>query len=290
MPIKIIADTRELLVDIFFGVIIAVGFGNFVENFILNGILLKLKPADLLSPSNIFFSYGILIDTLFFIATYFWVISHWVFYHELIEKYPYYNWWKFFVDITLFSIMFLLINISYSVFIVNEDNKYEINNAITSLFILLLAIWYFLSSLWHLADRKLRPVNRYLYRHAKRIVTYSVLFVLLYVPLLTDLIIPWYQNAIMMGVIVAMIGWNIHRLSKFLKRDLREYRLKNIRGNIRGPSLEKLIGGTLRLEKYPMREKKGHMHDKIIFDPNSKSVSDFCLYISPEAITRVKII
>lgn len=291
MPIKIIADTRELLIDIFFAIIIAVGFENFVQHFILTEVL--KSSSDLFSLTSKFLTTGILIDTLFFFGSYFWVISHWVFYHELIEKYPYYNWWKFFVDISLFSIMFLIVNISYSVYSTNE-----INNAIASLFILLLTIWYLLSCLWHLADRKLRPVRRYLHRHIKRIVTYAVLFVLLYVPLATGQIIPWYQNAIMMGVIVAMIVWNIHRLSKFLKRDLREYRLEDIRGNIRGPNIEKLIGGiggTLRLEKNPMREKKGHMSDKIIFDPNkidpnSKRLSDLCLDISPELITRVKTI
>jgi hypothetical protein len=289
MPIKIIADTRELLIDIFFAIIIAVGFENFVQHFILTEVL--KSSSDLFSLTSKFSTTGILIDTLFFFASYFWVISHWVFYHDLIEKYPYYNWWKFFVDISLFSIMFLIVNISYSVYSTNQ-----INNAIASLFILLLAIWYLLSCLWHLADRKLRPLRRYLHRHIKRIVTYAVLFVLLYVPLATGQIIPWYQNAIMMGVIVAMIVWNIHRLSKFLKRDLREYRLVDISGNIRGPKLEKLIGGiggTLRLEKYPMRKEKGHMPDKIIFVPNkidrnSKRPSDLC--ISPEVITRVKTI
>ena len=38
MPIKIIADTRELLIDIFFAIIIIVGMANFVEHFILGDI------------------------------------------------------------------------------------------------------------------------------------------------------------------------------------------------------------------------------------------------------------
>jgi hypothetical protein len=281
MPVKIIADTRELLIDIFFAIIIAVGFENFVQHFILTEVL---KPSsDLFSITGKFLTTGILIDTLFFFASYFWVISHWVFYHELIEKYPYYNWWKFFVDISLFSIMFLIVNISYSVYSTNE-----INNAIASLFILLLAIWYLLSCLWHLADRKLRPVRTYLHRHIKRIVTYAVLFVLLYVPLATGQIIPWHQNSIMMGVIVAMIVWNIHRLSKFLKRDLREYRLEDIRGNIRGPNIEKLIGGiggTLTLEKYPMSKKLGKKQQPDIIKINYKKSSPIEIY--PIDITRV---
>src|SRR5919197_1081556 len=113
MPIKIIADYRELLIDIFFAIVIAVGLDRFFREFLIIH-LTELKSFDLESIFQVFYT-SIRFDMFFFFGAYFWVISHWVFYHELITKYPYYRWPKFFVDITLFSIMFIMVNISFEV-------------------------------------------------------------------------------------------------------------------------------------------------------------------------------
>src|SRR5262249_37171160 len=74
-------DYRKLLIDIFFAVILTVGLDSFLSDF-------------LIKDENMFFSHvWALIDILFFISTFFWVVSHWVFYHELIKKYPYGSGW-----------------------------------------------------------------------------------------------------------------------------------------------------------------------------------------------------
>jgi hypothetical protein len=258
MPIKIIADYRELLVDIFFAIIITIGFDGFLHDFFLKNVV-SLNSFDLPLLLTIFSVPEFVIGTLFFFAAYFWVISHWIFYHELIEKYPYYNTWKFFVDITLFSIMFVVVNISYS--------AYEF----TSLFILLVAIWYFFACLWHLSDNGLRPVKRYLQPHIKRMVTYAILLVLLYDPLSVTQIAPWYRYVIMASVIVAMITFNVHRLSKFMGRDLREYTCVYMQGYPDWNSPYK--AGRLELERYPMKEKVGlkPKKDAITFKPDGSS-------------------
>jgi hypothetical protein len=274
MPLKIIGDYREILVDIFFAIIITIGFEGFIHRFFIGDVMSQLNSFDITSLINVFSAPEILIDTLFFFATFFWVISHWVFYHELIDRYPYYNSWKFFVDITLFSIMFVIINISYL-----ADDK-----AITPLFILLVAIWYFFSCFWHLSDKTLRPVARYLKPHIKRLATYSGLLVLLYDPLSMSQITPWYRYGIMVAMIVAMITWNIHRLSRFIGRDLREYRCDYVRGY---PGWYKPYeGGTLLLVKYPMKGKSGAKEkDKITFSTGSHSKE--IIEILPENVNHV---
>jgi hypothetical protein len=262
MPLKIIGDYREILVDIFFAIIITIGFDGFIHEFFLLDIISpKLESFDISILLNRFSAEpSLLFNMFFFFAAYFWVISHWIFYHELIEKYPYYNSWKFFVDITLFSIMFVIINISYS--------AYDIR--ITPLFFLLVAIWYFFACLWHLSDKILRPVKRYLGPHIKRVMTYSILLVLLYDPLSVSQIIPWYRDGIMVGMIVAMLTWNVHRLSRFVRRDLREYRCDYIRGYPGWSS--QCEGGILTLERYPMKHKIGvKKKDTIRFNADGDS-------------------
>lgn len=247
MPLRIIGDHREILIDIFFAVIIAIGFESFIREFFKPSILHQfhqLSSFDLTSLIKVFSAHEILLDTLFFLATLFWVISHWVFYHELIERYPYYNWPKFYVDISLFSLMFVIINISYLAY----------DKAVTPLFILLIDIWYLFACLWHLSDRKLRPIARYLKRHIWRLVTYSGLLVLIYDPISIEQIAPWYRDIIMVGTILAMMIWNIHRVSRFVKRNLREYRCGYVQGYPGWHSPYK--GGTLELVRFPIGAKE----------------------------------
>src|SRR5215216_5267260 len=229
MPLKIIADYREILIDILFAIIIVVGFDRFFREFL---------------PENIeeLSSMPIMMDIFFFFAVYFWVISHWVSYHELITKYPYYRWRKFFVDIILFSIMFIIINVSFLA------HQYEFS----LLLVLLLAIWHLFACVWHLSDRGLRPLKLYLKLHSWRIITYVALLLFLYYPLgisfpvfelfapeITDMVsLPevnaifssLYQYGVMVTVILAIIFWNVHRLWRFTRRDSRYYLCKYIRG------------------------------------------------------------
>lgn len=79
---------------------------------------------------------------------------------------------------------------------------------------------------------------------------------------------PWYQNAVMLGVIASMIVWNLHRLSKFLNRDLREYKLFSKSSPLFGT----VSGGTLRLVKYPMKKKEGQKEkDILVIEIDDKS-------------------
>ena len=256
MPLKIIADYRELLVDIFFAIIITIGFDGFLHKFFIDNIK-GLNTFDIPSIINFLSVNDKLIGISFFFVAYFWVISHWVFYHELIAKYPYYNQWKFFVDVTLFSIMFILINISYEAY----------NNEIAELFVLLLAIWYFFACLWHLSDKGLRPLGRYIIPHMYRMLTFSFLLVLLYDPLSVAQTIPSYQYLVKGGVIVAMTVLSADRLYKFMSRDLREYTCSYVEGY---PGWNFQRKGTLILERHRMKaniEKDKEKKDRITFKP-----------------------
>lgn len=255
MPLKVIADYRELLVDIFFAIIITIGFDGFLREFFIKNIR-GINAFDIPSIINIFSDNDKLIGISFFFVSYFWVISHWVFYHELIAKYPYYNQWKFFVDVTLFSIMFVLINISYETY----------NYKIAELFILLLAIWYFLACLWHLSDKGLRPLRRYTHQHMYRMLTYSILLVLLYDPLSVAQTIPSYRYLVMGGVIVATILWSADRLYKFMSRDYREYNATC--AYVKGYPDWNERKGTLILERHLMKaniEEPEEKKDRITF-------------------------
>jgi hypothetical protein len=271
MPIKIIADYRELLIDIFFGIIIVVGFDRFLRDFVPEHI------SELNSTST-------MIDSFFFFTAYFWVISHWIFYHELVTKYPYYRWRKFFVDIILFSIMFVIVNISFSA----ADRPGN-----TFVLVLLLLIWYSFACIWHLSDRGLRPLCLYLWLHFQRVMTYVGLLSLLlflydlpedvnvatliidaYVSRLFSLLLfpydvledpleitlfPSYWYGAMLTVILAMILWNVDRLRRFLHSDKRFYLCKYISDTPQGNTRTE---GQLELYRYPIKEKLGDSGEK----------------------------
>ena len=197
-------DSRKLLIDTFFAIILTIGFENFLLHFGVTENFNKLT-----------FSKETFFSLLFFFSTYFWVISHWIFYHELIKRYPYRRWSKFFVDITLFSLMFVILNISFGV-----------SNSIRSLylFILLVSVWYLLACLWHMSDKEFRSPKRYYVAHLHRFCAYLSLFaVLLYFSLLNPLSLysrygELIRDAIMIGTVIAIIAFNVTRLDKFILR------------------------------------------------------------------------
>ena len=281
MPIKIIGDYRELLIDIFFAIVIAVGLDRFLRDFLIDH-LMKLNSVDFSSiyallsytPSASHLQIPIIFDILFFSAAYFWVISHWMFYHELITKYPYYRWGKFFVDLSLFTIMFIIVNIS---FVVADTN------GILLLFVWLLIVWYFLACLWHLSDRHLRPLGVYLTFHMWRLVTYIPLLILLYYPLSIDLEVhPWYQYTIMLGILFSMILWNVHRLKRFLTRDSRTYLCKYIDGY---PEWNSSKTGQLELLRFPVKKDIGDKGNDIIEFKVDHSTNKMIIF--PEHVIKV---
>jgi len=72
MPLKVIADYRELLIDIFFAIIITVGLEKFLYDFLLTN-LHKLSSFDTSSLISIFAVPETSINTFLFFAAYFWV-------------------------------------------------------------------------------------------------------------------------------------------------------------------------------------------------------------------------
>ena len=156
-------DHRKLLIDIFFAVIITIGFEKFLHTFLLPNID-KLDSFDIPTLLSAFSAPPLIFNMFFFFVAYFWVISHWIFYHELIKKYPYYRCGKFLVDVAIFSIMFVIINLSFLAY----------DDTILPLFILLIAIWYLFACMWHLSDSGLRPLRRYLDQHIARLLTFVV--------------------------------------------------------------------------------------------------------------------
>jgi hypothetical protein len=225
--IAISEDHRKTLIDIFFSVMISDAIGQFVSRFLL---------GDSSKPSFFFFldfinnyiqSYVNInslpndspehwLDALFFAATFFWIICHWIFYHELIKKYPYYRWRKFFVDITLFVLMSIVLRISlFSSF-----------NPVFTLFISLIAFWYFLAYLWHLSDKGLRPVNLYANSLLVKCIIYSsisIIFILFNTIFLANgkhgLETVNNINIYIRWLVVALIVLlNAERLNKFISR------------------------------------------------------------------------
>jgi hypothetical protein len=235
-------DHRKLLIDIFFAVIITIGFDKFLHDFLIPHIE-YLDSFDFPSLFGVLSVPPFIFNMLFFFVTYFWVISHWIFYHELIKKYPYYRCGKFLADVAIFSIMFVIINISFLAY----------DNAILPLFILLIAIWYLLACLWHLSDKGLRPLHRYLDPHILRLATFVFLLVLAYDPLSLGTNFEWYHHMVMSSVIVAMVSWNLFRLKIYLDKDSREYNIDYVEG-LNGCSSQSK-GGKLLIEIYKRNTK-----------------------------------
>jgi hypothetical protein len=264
MPIRIEGDYREILIDILFAIIIVVGSERFVHDFLVKNI----ENGHVMSPP-------IMIGILFFFSTYFWVISHWITYHELITKYPYYRWRKFFVDILLFSVMFIAANISFWAY------EYKF----TLLLVSLLIVWHLFACSWHLSDRKLRPLRLYLKLHTLRVITYAGLLSLLlflYGPLETNLVILSYPYGVMVTVILALVLWNVHRLWRFTRKDSRYYNCEYIRGY---PGRNTQEEGQLEMVTYPIKNKKGERNDEIKF----KSDNSSAIEILAKDINEVKI-
>jgi len=201
-----------LIRHIFFGVIITVGLDRFLNDFLISHID---KFFSTFSNISLVFNYvyvsnhaPALFNIIFFSVTFFWVVSHWVFYNGLIIKYPYRRWSKFFVDIILFSLMFVILDISFHAY------------KIFSLFVLLIIIWHFFACFWHLSEKGLRDrVREDTVGHVMRLLMYTSVFI----PALllirhsatspNDIIV---SHIIMATGVLAMIVCNTIRLNEFV--------------------------------------------------------------------------
>jgi hypothetical protein len=235
-------DHRKTLMDLFFAIILTDGLGKLVSEFILNNqTSVPLNPIiqniihsfpsewqifnnsnESLNPIIQYIvqnflqqqhagvpnmdSFSFTFNLIFFAVTFFWVISHWIFYHELIRKYPYYRWRKFAVDITIFSLMFIILHLSLSA----HDTQ------IFLLFVIFIALWHATASLWHIADKGLRPIKCDIKWHIVISVVYLVIFLVSLTFSKPQLI---NQNIVLMSsVILLMLASNVVRLSKFIAK------------------------------------------------------------------------
>lgn len=164
-----------------------------MDNF--TNLPVKIYPYK--SPEN----NGILFKYIFFSITFFWVVSHWVIYNILVTKlYPYKNWKKFFVDVALFSIMAITLNLSF----------YAYNNFF--LFNLSIIIWHSLAFLWHLCDNiKSSKHKGDLLQHSIRIVVYLSILVLFVLSksVLASLAYCWLWCFV--SLLLAMVILNMER-------------------------------------------------------------------------------
>jgi hypothetical protein len=186
-----------LLINVFFGGIITVGLNRFLFDFLL--------PNE----SKLYlFDSSVLLDFLFFITAFFWVVSQWVIYHELIKKYPYGDKnGRFLIDIVRFSLMFVILNTSFL--------------AHTRFFTLILSItiWHAVALVWHLWNREReRKVNIHIREHIRSIIVYSCIsgIFLTVQPLLAQPYGPVVNFVIMMIANGAMVIFSAKRLRYFL--------------------------------------------------------------------------
>lgn len=186
-----------MLINVFFGGIITNGLNRFLFDFFL--------PNE---PKLYLFDIWVLLDFLFFITAFFWVVSQWVIYHELIKRYPYdKDNRRFFIDIARFSLMFIILNTSFL--------------AHTRFFTLILSItiWHVVAFVWHLWNRELKDkVLVHIRAHIKSIITYASISIIFLI--VQPLFVKPYALAIniiiMMTAIASMIILNSLRLRYIL--------------------------------------------------------------------------
>jgi hypothetical protein len=206
----------ELIKHFFIAVILAVGLKGFVEGFLID----HLRKLDFFSnPHFMDLSYPQpdLFNLFFFLTTYLWAFLQFIFYSELIGKYSYKHWKKFFIDFILYSLMFVILSISFTAY---EDSLFR-------WYISLIIVWHFFAYLWHEvngAERSYKhkdPPRKYIKCHMKRMVVYAILFVS-FLSLPNGVYEQLARHIVMIFVITAMVILNIERLNDFISKESRE--------------------------------------------------------------------
>jgi hypothetical protein len=201
-------DHRRFFIDLFYAVIITVGLERFYYDFLLKEsshlqsvIFREVFSLHIVNVYAIF-------NTFLFISAFVWIVTHWVVFHELIKKNPYRNWSKFFVDVILFFVMFLVINTSYMAY----------SNEIFPWFIITLISWHVIVCFWHLTEKSNRPIWEDLKTHIIRAVLYITIYCSYlnykYFPILIDS--EFNRNVIVFCAGVTIIILNLKRLTHFL--------------------------------------------------------------------------
>lgn len=199
------SDYRVKLIDLFFAIVITIGLSRFFSEIILK------------ETFKLYYSFYVpaFLDILFFIITFFWVVSYWVIYHVAIKDHPYILWRKFFVDVTGFSCMFIILNTS---FLVSSSIYFPS-------FISLVIFWHFLVCLWHISDfgtkRSRDSIYDALHSHIFRIGVYvSILLSFLIIPSLLDHISAEIARYIIMIIsFSSMFMLSFIKLKAYIRRE-----------------------------------------------------------------------
>lgn len=193
-----ISKGLEDFIDILFALIVAVGFTFFVDPYLKNFSL----------------TINALITFFLFVTTYFFIISDWIFYHELMLLYPYKNYGRFFFDIIMFFLLFLLTYLTF-----------EAKNTKFIIYILAVAIWHFTAIFWHYfaqkdySDAQLK-FDKSICQHTLRFGTFFgiIIFYLIFNKLLDDKTIVFPSFAIV--VMFFMWYFNLKRLNDFKNKKI----------------------------------------------------------------------
>ena len=222
-------DKQVALIDIYFAIIITVGLDHFINDFLFND---HLKQLDLFHALNLFYNPQTLFNILFFVSVYVWLILHWIIYHKLINIRPYEGSPpKFLIDIAMFSIIFLILGLSFYVY----------SGLTFCIFVLFFAILHVLGFAWFSlpsASKKgqysedAESKNKSLDRHDRSmhiicLVVYTIwLISFVLTTLLTNAVEKsTIRYAIMVTVILTIFGFSIGR-SIVYRKEQEEIELK----------------------------------------------------------------
>ena len=170
---------------------------------------------------------------IFFVSVYVWLILHWIIYHKLINIRPYEGSpAKFLIDIAMFSIVFLILALSFHVY----------TGVTFCLFVLLFAILHSLGVVWFSlpsaskkdkhSEEEANEENKSLDRHDKSmhiicVILYMIFLVsLISTTLLTNGIVKTsIRCAIISAAILTILGFSVGR-SLVYRKEQEEIELK----------------------------------------------------------------
>lgn len=192
------------LIDVYFGIIIAIGLERFARFLFTNSIETTFEDINFA------------LNIIFFFSAFFFLISDWISYHIYAKNHEYESWRRFGLDVIIVSVMFFILFTSLSGF---TNSVY---------FITSLLAWYSLICGWW--------INRYLTNKPdrcdskKNILLNGIMISLLLGILLTIVFIPkdflsigWslvnIENILKFSIIVVISSYSIFRLTNSIKND-----------------------------------------------------------------------
>ncbi len=157
-----------------------------------------------------------LLTAVSFSVTLFWIVTAWMGYSLLIERYPYtLEFGRFFFDIVRFSIMFALINFC---FLVNTAARYHVFIFTLAFFHVMMAGWYGKQGSVVTSPEQRGEHWRDARQHTLQFLSYLLLGLIYYLGVAVRpdaLLAEMIHYVVALVTSVVMIIWNIRRLSLF---------------------------------------------------------------------------